>query len=143
MPEIKTLHCFFSSIPSINFILKNGKQCAFVDGAYYTDSPAEIEELTTEISAGHPHLYIKKEQETIESNLLDPMEALKAKFFAEFAAQQAAATEDPTRDMGESETQKLQPGNTNNIAEAAAGGSGAARLLAMAQGSQAKVISGG
>ena len=143
MAEIKTLHCFFSTIPSINFILPNGKQCAFVDGAFYTDVPAEIDQLTQEINAGHPHLFINKEQETIQSNLLDPMEALKAKFFEQFQAEQAATTQDPTRDLGESQTEKLKLGDTNNIAEAAAGGSGVARLLATASGNKATVISGG
>jgi hypothetical protein len=45
--------------------------------------------------------------------------------------------------LGESQTEKLKLGDTNNIAEAAAGGSGVARLLSKATATKATVISGG
>lgn len=136
------LACFFSTLSSVNYILKNGKQCAFIDGAYYTSNEAEIAELNEEIRNGHPHIFVKPGQLTIESKLLDPMEALKAKFFEEFKANQAAAL-NPDADRGTTEQTQVVPANTNNIAEASAGGSGTslqARLLGLKADGGATIV---
>ena len=127
-----TLTVFKSSLPSINYIFKNGKPAIFINGAFRTDVDWEIGELTNEVKLGHPHIYIDKNEVTVDSAMLDPMAQLRARIIAEEAEKIRAAAGNPDRDMGTSEQQKLNVGTTRDIAEAAVGGSGtslAARLV--------------
>jgi hypothetical protein len=122
----KTLNVYYTNLPSVNYIFKNGKQAIFVSQRFCTDVPAEVEELNYEVSLGHPHIYIKQEAPTIQSNMLDPMEALREKIIAEYKAAQTAAI-NPENDLGTSDQSgKLNIATSRTIAEAAAGGSGAA-----------------
>lgn len=129
-----TLTVFQATMPSVNYIFGNGKPAIFVQGFYRTDVPWEIAELDAEIASHHPHIFrpTKVEDQVIESDMLDPMTALRAKIIADYKAQEAAATH-PSRDMGNTDQNaKLMPGNTMDIAAAAEGGSGvqlAARLV--------------
>lgn len=128
------LHVFNSTIPSVNFVFKNGKAAAFVAGKYFTDVESEIAELSEEVKNRHPHIYVDKDQVTIQSEMLDPMVALRAKFFAEFEEELAKKT-DPSQDLGTYEQEKVVPASTQDIAAAAAGGDGnnlAARLAGLA-----------
>jgi hypothetical protein len=121
---MSTLHQFKSTYPHINYIFKNGKQAIFVNGVYRTDVQWEIDELMHEISLGHPHIAVDAEAPTIDSEMIDPMNALRAKIIAEFLAKEAKAT-DPNNDMGNTDPNaKLMPGNSRDISEAASGGSG-------------------
>lgn len=115
-----TLNVFKSTLPSVNYIFSNGKPAIFVNGVYRTDIQAEIEALKYEIAQKHPHIYVDPTEETIESDMVDPMNALRAKIIAEYKASMAQAT-DPSRDMGSSEHGKLMPGNSSDIAEATVG----------------------
>ena len=129
-----TLNVFQATMPSVNYIFGNGKPAIFVQGFYRTNVQWEIEEFDREIANGHPHIHrpSKKEDQVIESEMLDPMAALRAKIIADYKAQEAAAI-NPSRDMGTTDQNaKLMPGNTMDVAEAAEGGSGlsmAARLV--------------
>jgi hypothetical protein len=126
-----TLKLFKACLPSVNYVFRNGKPGIFVNGRYATSIPEEIEELTAEINAGHPHLFIDAEESEIDSEKVDPIQALRASIEKEIRAQMAAAT-NPENDMGESAQGPVVPTNTNNIAQAATGGSGvalAARLV--------------
>jgi hypothetical protein len=98
-----TVNLFFSVIPSCQYVFKSGKIASFVSGRYSTHIASEVEELNAEIAAGHPHLFVKKGEEKVLVADLDPVSALRKKFFAEFQAAQAAAI-DPENDMGSSST---------------------------------------
>ena len=119
-----TLSVFKATIPSINFIFSNGKPAIFVSGVYRTEVDWEIKELQKEISSGHPHIYIDPQETTIESDMVDPMNALRAKIIAEYVAKEKAAAGDTSRDMGISIQQPIKPANTLDISDAAMGGSG-------------------
>lgn len=127
------LRVFKCTIPSCSVILGNGKPCIFVSGVYRTDIPAEIGFFENEILLKHPHLYIDPAESEIDSELVDPMNALRAKIIKEYLAAQEKVAGDPNRDMGSTDqNMKLNVGTTKDIAEAAAGGSGsglAARLV--------------
>ena len=126
---------FKAALPSVNYVFRNGKPGIFVQGRYCTDIEAEIAELEDEISKGHPHIYIDKDEAEIDSNAVDPIAALRAKIEAEVRAQMAAAT-DPTNDMGSTTQEPLKPASSADVSEAAQGGSGvglAARLMAVSK----------
>lgn len=121
-----TLNVFQATMPSVNYVFGSGKVAVFIQGFYRTAVQWEIEELEREIANGHPHIHrpAKEEDRVVESALLDPMAALRAKIIAEYKAAELAAT-NPDRDMGQTDQNaKLMPGNTMDVAEAATGGSG-------------------
>ena len=122
-----------SSLPNIQYLFKNGKSAAFIGGAYYTDVESEIKELDEEVKNRHPIIYVDPAQAQIDSADLDPMSVLKKKFFAEFAAQQAAAIQ-KDRDMGTTVQTGILQGiaNSTTIADAMSGSdSGTAESLGM------------
>lgn len=130
---MSTLRVFKSTIPSVNFIFPNGKPAIFQQGRYYTDNTEDIATLDKEIKDGHPHIYIDNEEMTIESEMLNPVNAMKAKvlgtlsrdeLIAALQAKEADAI-NPSNDMGSSEQLQVKPASTQDIASAAAGGSGA------------------
>lgn len=125
------LSVFKATLPSINYIFRNGKPAIFVQGKYSTSVEAEIDELKDEIAKGHPHIYVDPEEAEIDSSLVDPLSALRAKIEAEIRAKMAAAT-NPENDMGKTTQEPLKPASSQDIQEAAGGGSGvalAARLM--------------
>lgn len=134
-----TLRVFKSTLPSVNFIFGNGKPAIFQQGVYRTNVEWEIVELEKEIAAGHPHIYIDQNEREIDSEMVDPMNALRAKIIAEFVAAQEAAL-NPANDMGSTEQQTVKPANSMDIAAGAAGGDGnstSARLMKIAAGKTA------
>ena len=108
---------FRSSIPSSRYVFKNGKVAPFIGGKYTTDIAHEIAELDAEILQKHPNITANVEEivDTIE-----PLEALKAKFFEQFKAEQAAQLL-KTNNVGVSDQGKLIPANSNTVAAAMAG----------------------
>lgn len=124
---------FKATLPSINYVFKNGKPAIFVSGKFITSVPAEVAELKAEIEAGHPHIYIDAKEAEIAAAAIDPMAGLRAQIEAEIMAKMAAAT-NPENDMGNTEDEKLKPASSTDIASAAVGGSGtglAARLMSV------------
>jgi hypothetical protein len=130
---MSTLRVYKATMPSVNFIMPNGKPVIFVNSVYYTDNEQEIATLDYEIKQGHPHIFIDSTQKEIESEDLNPMVALKKGVVAQMtreelvAALQAkeAAAIDPSNDMGTSDQSSVKPASTQDVAPAAAGGSGA------------------
>lgn len=112
---------YWATMPFLNYVFKKGKMAIFKHHRYATDNPAEIAELDEEVAAGHPQIYIKEDQKYLTAEMEDPMKALRAKFFAEFQAQQAAFV-DPNNDMGTSTQEQIRPQSTSDIAAVAAGG---------------------
>jgi len=126
-----TATIFKASLPSVNYIFKNGKPAIFVAGKFATAVPAEIAELKAEIESGHPHIYIDEKEAEIDASKIDPIQALRATIEAEIRAQMAAATS-LDNDMGSTAQDPLKPASSQDIAQAAGGGSGAglsARLM--------------
>lgn len=120
-----------ATLPSVNYIFKNGKPAIFIQGKYATAVVAEIAELDDEIALGHPHIFVDPNEAEIDSNALSPIEALTAQIRAQLVAEMQAAT-DPSNDMGTSTQGALKPASTSDIAAAAVGGSGeglSARLM--------------
>ena len=120
-----TLNVYKSAIPHINYIFKNGKLAVFTNGVFRTDIEGEIQELETEIKLGHPHIYVDAAEKIIDSEMVDPMNALRHKIIQEFLAKQAETAGNPDRDMGTTDKNVgVMPATSKTIAEAAAGGSG-------------------
>lgn len=99
------VHVFKSRIPNINYILKNGKVCPFIQGRYLTNVPAEISEITAEIHLGHPHMYIDKNELTFDLSNTNALAGLRDRFMAEFLAMTPAEREalkriDPSNPTG-------------------------------------------
>ena len=128
---MSTLRVFKATLPSVNYIFKNGKPAIFVNGMYTTDVPFEIEELDAEIATRHPHIFIDESMREIDSAKVDPIAALREKIIAEYKATMEAATAQDN-DLGTSTQGALKPASSVDIAAASAGGSGAglaARIL--------------
>lgn len=127
------LKVFKCHLQSANVVLPSGKFCVFVNGVYRTKDEGEITFFEREVVTGHPHLYIDPNESEVDETLVDPMAMLRHKIIEEYKASMAAAAGDQNRDMGTSDqTQKLNVANSQNVQEAAAGGSGlqlAARLV--------------
>ena len=126
-----TLRVFKSTIPSVNFIFANGKPAIFQQGVYRTDVEWEIAELEKEVLAKHPHIFIDEKEREIDSEMVDPMNALRAKIISDYLAAQEKAT-NPMNDMGTTTQEPLKPASSRDVAVAAAGGEGtsaSARLM--------------
>jgi hypothetical protein len=80
-------------------VMPNAKKIRFFAGSYITNAPDEIAHLDAQIAAGHQMIYTKKGQETVTSESLDPLAAIKKKVIDEYLAAQAAQA-DTSRDMG-------------------------------------------
>lgn len=87
------LSIFKATIPSINYIFKNGKTATFrrrgddPAGQYLTGDPDEVAELTKEVKANHPHIYIDPSDHSVEENLADPQVAKEAAMYDRIRAQ--------------------------------------------------------
>lgn len=110
---------FHSNIPSMGYVFKAGKRASFINGKYITDIQYEIDELDAEIAMGHPMIYIKADEPPVE--LIEPMEALRAKFVKEYVEQQAKNTL-KSNDVGTSTQGKLNPASSTDIQEGMASG---------------------
>jgi hypothetical protein len=125
---------FHNTLLHSRFSLKNGKECIFMNGEFATSNVDEIKELLAEISAGNPHIYLKKEKFMMDKKELDPMEALRRKIIAEHIASQNAIQAGDA-DYGNSEQGKLNVASSADVAAAASGSSSGAA-------STAKIVAG-
>lgn len=105
-------YVFKSSVPSCTYVFEDGVVAHFIGGKYITNQKKRIDKLNEEVEAGHPHIYIDPNEVTAKEE--DPanftMEALKAKFFAEFQAQQQAQA--ANTDLGTSDTKLTNIANS-------------------------------
>lgn len=121
---------FQATYPSINYIFRNGKPAIFVAGKFVTDVQKEIDELREEIAAGQPHIRECTPEEIKVAGVPggDLMTGLKEKFFQEFLADQKKAAMQQAEAAikgSEYEQGEVKPASSSDIANAAAGGSGA------------------
>ena len=130
---MSTLRVYRATMPSVNFIMPNGKPIIFQQGVYYTDKQNEIDTLDFEIKQGHPHIFVDPTNAEIASEDLDPVVAMKKKVLGMMTREQLldalkareAEVVNPSNDLGESDQSAVKPASTQDIAPAAAGGPGA------------------
>lgn len=120
-----------STIKFNNIIFPNGHVAHFKGGMFMTGDPAQIEYLDQQIAANGfgGVIYIDPNAKTITAEQANPMLALRRKFYEEFEAEKRAQM-NPANDMGSSDSGKLNPASTSDIAAVALGGDGAASLRA-------------
>lgn len=127
------LNIYKSHLASVNVIMPNGKVLHFVNGVYRTSFPDEVAFLNAEVAARHPHIWIDPMEETVDSELVDPMAMLRHTIEQEILAKYNIVAGDPNRDLGTTpQNLPLNVTTTKDIADAAAGGSGlsmSARLM--------------
>ena len=116
---------FFNHIPNSNMIFPDGSIAAFTGGRFATDNPDKVAFLQSEIKNGNPHLYIKEDFLVVSADQLAPDAELRARYFAEFQAQQEAIAKGDTT-YGSSEQGKLNVADTSVIAAGAADSSSGA-----------------
>lgn len=116
------MNVYYNSLVNCQFIFKDGKVANFLGGRYLTNTPKEVEELDAEVALGHPHIYVKSEELTIDTTFVDPMDAIREKVRKEVLAEMAATTSKDNDRGNYDVSDKLQGiGNTNTIAEGASG----------------------
>jgi hypothetical protein len=114
---------FKSNILTMRFIFKNGKVAPFLtkDGKsseYTTNTEHEVQELLHEVDMRHPNITVAPAEEV--KPVMEPVEALKARHFAEFK-KMMEATLVKTNDAGSSQQGPLNVANSTTISEGAAG----------------------
>ena len=117
-----TVKVYTNTLTASGYVFKNGKRAQFVpngDGlnCYTTDIPSEQAEFAEDIELRHPNI---AEYTGQRAPLIEPMEVLRKRHFAEFEAQQARALS-KTNDAGTTSLVKLNTVNSHTVAEGAAG----------------------
>jgi len=108
-----------STIDNQKIVMQNGRVLRITGGKFITKDPDEIIFLNHEISQGFPYLH---KGEVILTSDLDPMSALRKKFYAEFLVAQAAGQlAAPAPVLGDSAKQELTPANSSLVAALSAG----------------------
>lgn len=131
---MSTLRVYKATMPSVNYIMPNGKPLIFQQGVFYTDNENEIAHLDYEIKQGHPHIFVDPELKEIQSEDLNPVVAMqkqvlgrmtREELLAALAAKEAEVI-NPENDLGSSDQSAVKPASSRDVAAAAAGGSGVA-----------------
>jgi uncharacterized Zn-finger protein len=118
-------------IPFCKFTTKLGKDLNFLNHEHITDNENDIKELMEEVANGHPHIYIDKDDNIVDTAITDPLEEIKRKAVEEYLAKQEAAV-DATKDLGTTEAEPLKPTSSLDILKAAAGSSSSGNTAAIA-----------
>jgi len=114
-----------STLKFNNVIFPNGHVAHFKGGMFVTDNQDYIDYLDSQIAKNGfgGVIYIDPNARTISAEQENPMLALRRKFYEEFEAERAAHL-NPANDMGSSDSGKLKPASTTDIAPVALGGDG-------------------
>lgn len=91
---------FFSNIPNSRYAFKNGVVANFLGGRFTTGIQYQIDELMSDVSMGHAHISIDKENLQVDTAETDPLAGIKAKAIAEYLAAQDVAISDKNKPMG-------------------------------------------
>ena len=105
---------YFSTIPSVRYVFKNGTYAYFVAGRYRTHKVKEIEELDAEILEGHPHIYVKKDEAVVDTKNDDPLAGLRRKIIDDYIKEQQA-TRDAALDLSKQSTSDNAVGDLNMV----------------------------
>jgi len=109
---------YVCNVQSAGYAFKTGKRAQFipnVDGinCYTTNIPSEIAELDEEVANGHTNITHYTGE---VAPLIEPLEVLRSRFFAEFEAKQAEALK-VTNDAGNSPQIKLNVAGSDKFAK--------------------------
>lgn len=126
--DVKILHVFKSTMPNVNVHASNGEALSFQQGRFVTDNEAHIALLNQAVKDRHPHIFIDPLEITVRSDMVTPMQQMRAKIIAEYIAEQAAK-ENPSRQMGHTEQNlKLNVAGSNQMANENTPGAGQSQL---------------
>lgn len=114
------LKLYKSTFPSIQYVMPDGGVVEFVAGRFATAAPKLIAQLDAEIAAGHPHIFIDKNEKEVDSEAMDPLEVVKRKAVADYIASQKAANA-IGNDRGNSVQGPARLTNSQDVASASAG----------------------
>lgn len=131
-------HVFYSVTPSMQVIDTKGQPIVFIAGRFHTKNADQIAFLQKMIADGSQAVSVNPDQLTMSADDLDPMEALKKKFIAEYLEQQAQQLS-PEANVTESKQEPLNAASTTSIAPVAAGGGQTALASITARLAAAKV----
>jgi len=118
----KRYNVFYHTSASCRMITETGRIISFVDHRYITDQEEEVEYLQLVMKSPRSCISTKEGAETMTSDELDPMKALKKKFIAEYLEEEAAkkaAVAATGGSKSSSVQQKLVPGSTADTADLA------------------------
>ena len=118
--SVRMLKLFKSTMSAMNFICGDGDVITFQQGKFFTDNPKHINALEVEVKARNPHIFIDPNEQEVASNMVTPMQQMRAKIIAEYIAEQEELAKG-TKNLGTSEQGKLNPGSTRDIMAAASG----------------------
>lgn len=122
MEQVNLVNQYFSRIPSVRYVFKDGTVANFTGDRYTTTDPKEVRELDEVVEQKNQVIYTKPGAERIDPDSLDPVLAFKKQVIAEYLANQAAASGNPNRDMGKSDSSGgVTPASTQAIAAITAG----------------------
>ena len=108
-----TLHQFKADLSSCRYIFKSGKIAQFEGGWYRTSIESEIKELNEQIAEGIGSIFLVPGEETIDSEMIDPMAVLKAKIIADYEAEKARSLDNG---VSFSQQGKVVPASTKTVA---------------------------
>lgn len=117
----QVLNLYFSTVASMQVVMPRGKAIVFISGRYATSKGEEILFLDDLVENGTGTVFKNPSLLTINAADMDPMNALRNKFYAEFMAEKQAQL-NPQNDRGNSEQGPLNAASTTSIAPVAAGG---------------------
>jgi hypothetical protein len=125
MSESTTLHVFYGRLLSFKYLYKSGVEAIFQQdlldpsvSVYRTGDDDRAKELMEEITLHkNPYIFQRKGQETIQSDMVDPVEAYKRKIIEEYEAKRAAEVASGQADMGTSAPAPLMPASSHTLGE--------------------------
>lgn len=141
-PPVQTLHVYYGRMTSMKYVFKDGREAIFQPdpmdpgrSIYRTAEKVQYDELDAEagvhssdgrtIKIGTiPFIYKLKGNETITSDLVDPVEAFKAQIIREYEQRKALELANPNNDRGGYNPEPVKPTNTADLG-VLAGGPGA------------------
>jgi hypothetical protein len=130
---------FKSSLPSMNYVFKDGMSAVFLGGKFSTDIDHYIKEMMQEVGvegtgkSRHPYIYVDLDEKEIDSEALTPLEIIKAEALAQARAELAAAMDITKKSESESKNFASSIASSQNIAQASASDSGSPVTISAAE----------
>ena len=116
-------YIFKNRVLNCSYFFKDGTQAAFLAGKFITAVESQVKELMAEVESNHPHIYVDKDEATIDSEALTPMEIIKREAVAQAKAELIASGQyQPSKNTVTTQVPFASSvANTHNIQEGAAG----------------------
>lgn len=137
------LHRLYKSSMDTTYIFKDGTPAVFRRKRFLTNNPAEIKELDYEIiTKKNPFFMIDPNEREADPALETPEAKMRAQLFQEWSEQMLRAL-NINQDAGNTQTQKMTPQSSSDIAPVAAGGAPGSNLSAQMQSLLARIKGAG